>query len=308
MRFFVVGDVSVDLLFFVERIPEPGEEVPSRRALMKPGGAGATLAAQLSSLGHRVYLAGRVGQDPFAELALSRVREVGVDLRHLQEDPDHTTSSVLILLVPGGERAMVSAEGASRYLDPSLFKPRFLDQADAVVLSAYALVGGPSRSYAVEVLEAARKREMPIFADLGTGAVRAAGRELLRYLRGVSWLLMNQTELLALTEASSLSEGVARLREEGFHHLAIKVGAMGSIVVTPEGEELIEPFPVEDIVDSTGSGDAYTAAFAHAILSGKSPLEAGRLANLAGALAATAIGAQGRLIRLEDLEVAVGQG
>jgi len=231
-----------------------------------------------------------------------------VDLRHLQEDPDHTTSSVLILLVPGGERAMVSAEGASRYLDPSLFKPRYLDQADAVVLSAYALVGGPSRSYAVEVLEAARKREMPIFADLGTGAVRVAGRELLRYLRGVSWLLMNQTELLTLAEASSLSEGVARLREEGFHHLAIKVGAMGSIVVTPEGEELIEPFPVEDIVDSTGSGDAYTAAFAHAILSGRSPLEAGRLANLAGALAATAIGAQGRLIRLEDLEVAVGQG
>jgi Sugar kinases, ribokinase family len=103
MRFFVLGDVSVDLLFFVERIPEPGEEIPSRRALMKPGGAGGTLAAQLASLGHRVFLAGRVGQDPFADLALSRVREVGVDLRHLQEDPDHTTSSVLILVVPGGK-------------------------------------------------------------------------------------------------------------------------------------------------------------------------------------------------------------
>lgn len=63
-----------------------------------------------------------------------------MDLRHLQEDPEHTTSSVLILVVPG-ERAMVSAEGASRYLDPALFKPRFLDQVDAVVLSAYALVG-----------------------------------------------------------------------------------------------------------------------------------------------------------------------
>lgn len=221
MRFFVLGDVSVDLLFFLERIPEPGEEVPSRRALMKPGGAGGTLAAQLASLGHRVFLAGRVGKDPFAELALSRVREVGVDLRHLQEDPEHTTSSVLILVVPGGERAMVSAEGASRYLDPALFKPRFLDQVDAVVLSAYALVGGPSRSYAAEVLEAARRRELPVFADLG-------------------------------------------------------------------------------------AGDAYTAAFAHAILEGLSPVEAGRLANLAGALAATAIGAQGRLVTLEDLKVAAG--
>lgn len=201
---------------------------------------------------------------------------------------------------------MVSAEGASRYLDPALFKPRFLDQVDAVVLSAYALVGGPSRSYAAEVLEAARRRELPVFADLGAGAVRAAGKELLKHLRGVGWLLMNEGELKALTGASSISQGVARLRQEGFQRLAVKVGAMGSIVVTPEGEELIEPFPVEDIVDSTGAGDAYTAAFAHAILEGKSPVEAGRLANLAGALAATAIGAQGRLVTLEDLKVAAG--
>lgn len=28
MRFFVLGDVSVDLLFFLERIPEPGRRCP----------------------------------------------------------------------------------------------------------------------------------------------------------------------------------------------------------------------------------------------------------------------------------------
>lgn len=136
--------------------------------------------------------------------------------------------------------------------------------------------------------------------------MRAAGKELLKHLRGVGWLLMNEGELKALTGASSISQGVARLRQEGFQRLAVKVGAMGSIVVTPEGEELLEPFPIEDIVDSTGAGDAYTAAFAHAILEGLSPVEAGRLANLAGALAATAIGAQGRLVTLEDLKVAAG--
>ncbi|KGQ22725.1 carbohydrate kinase family protein [Thermus filiformis] len=304
MRFFVLGDVSVDLLYFLDRIPEPGEETPARRALMKPGGAGGTLAAQLASLGHRVYLAARVGQDAFRPLALSTLERVGVDLRHLQEDPEHPTSTVLILLVPGGERAMVSAEGASRYLDPAEFKPRHLDQVDALVLSAYALVGGPQRAYAAEALEAARKRGLAIFADLGTGAVRAAGRELLKHLRGVDWLLMNQGELLALTSAPSLSEGVEALRKEGFGHLVVKVGAMGSIVVTPEGEELVEPYPVEEAVDSTGAGDAYTAAFAHAVLQGKSPVEAARMANKAGALATTEVGAQGRLIRLEELEVA----
>ncbi|MER3556474.1 MAG: carbohydrate kinase family protein [Thermus sp.] len=307
MRFFVLGDVSVDLLYFLDRIPEPGEEIPARRALMKPGGAGGTLAAQLASLGHRVYLAGRVGEDAFRPIALATLEATGVDLSHLQVDPEHPTSTVLLFLVPGGKRAMVSSEGASRYLDPAGFKPRYLDQVDALVLSAYALVGGPQRAYAVEALEAARKRSLKIFADLGSGAVQAAGQELLKPLRGVDWLLMNQGELLALTRTPSLSQGVEALRKEGFTHLAIKVGAMGSIVVTPEGEELVEPYPVEEAVDSTGAGDAYTAAFAHAVLSGKTPVEAARMANKAGALATTEVGAQGKLIRLKDLEVAKHQ-
>lgn len=301
MRFFVVGDVSVDLIYFLERIPEPGEEVPARRALMKPGGAGGTLAAHLASLGNKVYLASRVGDDPFRSVALSQLEKVKVDLKYLQTDPEQTTSSILILLIAGGERSMISAGGASRYLDAAEFKPRMLDQVDAVVFSAYAFVGGPQRQYAINALDAARKRELPIFVDLGTGAVRAAGKELLDILRGLPYLLMNQVELQALTGTSSISDGVSALKSWGLETVVVKVGAMGSIVVTPSQQELIEPYPLEEVVDTTGSGDAFTATFAHAILQGKDPFTAARLGNLAGSLAATAIGGQGRLITQEDL-------
>jgi ribokinase len=300
-RFFVLGDISVDLIYFLDRIPEPGEEVPARRALMKPGGAGATLAAQLASLGHKVQLAGRVGQDPFKPVALRELERVKADLKYVQEDPQHQTSSILILLTPGGERSMVSSGGASRYLDASEFKSKNLDQTDALVLSAYALVGGPQREYAIAVLDAARKRELPIFVDLGTGAVRAAGRELLEFFKGVPYLLMNQTELVGLTETDSISDGVERLREAGLENVVVKVGAMGSIVVTPKQQELVEPFPLEEVVDTTGSGDAFTAAFAHAVMDGRDLMTAARLGNLAGSLAATAVGAQGRLITEKDL-------
>jgi len=176
-----------------------------------------------------------------------------------------------------------------------------LDQVDAVVFSAYAFVGGPQRQYAINALDAARKRELPIFADLGTGAVRAAGKELLDILRGVPYLLMNQVELQALTGTSSISDGVAELKGWGHETVVVKVGAMGSIVITPTRQELIEPYPLEEVVDTTGSGDAFTATFAHAILQGKDPFVAARLGNLAGSLAATATGGQGRLITEEDL-------
>lgn len=268
---------------------------------MKPGGAGGTLAAHLASLGNKVYLASRVGNDPFRSVALSQLEKAGVDLKYLQVDPEQTTSSILILLIPGGERSMISAGGASRYLDVAEFKAKMLDQVDAVVFSAYAFVGGPQRQYAINALDAARKRDLPIFADLGTGAVRAAGKELLDILRGVPYLLMNQVELLALTGATSISEGVSELKGWGLETVIVKVGALGSIVITPKRQELVEPYPLEEVVDTTGSGDAFTATFAHAILQGKDPFMAARLGNLAGSLAATAIGGQGRLITEKDL-------
>jgi ribokinase len=268
---------------------------------MKPGGAGGTLAAHLASLGNKVYLASRVGDDPFRSVALSQLEQAGVDLKYLQVDPEQTTSSILILLVPGGERSMISAGGASRFLDVAEFKARMFDQVDGAVFSAYAFVGGPQRQYAINALDAARKRELPIFADLGTGAVRAAGRELLNLLRGVSYLLMNQVELLALTGSASISDGVSALKGWGLETVIVKVGALGSIVITPTRQELVEPYPLEEVVDTTGSGDAFTATFAHAILQGKDPFVAARLGNLAGSLAATAIGGQGRLITEKDL-------
>jgi len=304
MRVFVVGDVSVDLIYLLDRLPEPGEEVVAKRMLYRPGGAAATVAAQLASLGHTVFLASRVGSGPLSAIALEGLKKAGVDLRHLQQDPEHPTTNVLVFVFPGGERSMVASAGASRELDAREFKPRFLDTMDALVVSAYALVGGPQREYAVKAMAAAKKREVPIFVDLGTGAVRQGGRDLIPTLRTADYVLMNQDELLELTGKSSISEAIAELRKEGIERVVIKVGPLGAIVATPEEEALVEPFEVDEVVDTTGAGDAFTAGFVHGVLSGKSLTEAARIGNIAGALATTAVGAQGRLVTLDDLKAA----
>ncbi len=304
MRFFVVGDVSVDLIYQVDRLPEPGEEVAARRMLYRPGGAAATVAAQLASLGHTVFLASRVGSGPLSAIALEGLKKAGVDLRYLQEDPEHPTTSVLVFLLPGGERSMVASVGASRHLDAAGFKPRVLDTMDAVIVSAYALVGGPQREYAVKAMAAAKKRGIPVFVDLGTGAVRQAGADLVPRLAPADYLLLNQSELLGLTGAGSISEGIAALREAGIERQVVKVGPLGAIVATPEEEALVEPFEVEEVVDTTGAGDAFTAGFVHGVMQGLPLVEAARIGNVAGALATTAVGAQGRLVRVEDLKAA----
>jgi len=307
VKFFVIGDVTVDHLYHLERIPAPGEEVSPVRASMQPGGAGGTISVTLARFGHAVALAARVGNDPFAHYALHLVRECGVSEAAIQVDPDHLTSTITVMQTPDGKRAMISSGAANRQLDAAKLKKKDVESSDALILSAYSLISGPQREYAVKAITIAKKAEVPVFIDLGTGAVNAAGQRLLESVLSADYILLNQHELLALTGTHSISAALEVLRARGANKVVVKVGPMGSIVWTPDETELVESIEVDDAVDSTGAGDTFAAVFAHAILSGKTLAQAARAANAAGALAATRVGAQSRPITEADLTLALSR-
>ncbi|MDL2345078.1 carbohydrate kinase family protein [Deinococcus sp. MIMF12] len=310
MKFYVIGDVTVDHLYHLDHLPAPGEEVVPTRATMKPGGAGGTISVTLARLGHSVTLAARVGQDPFAEYALASVRESGVSQAAVQQDPEHLTSTITVMQTQDGQRAMLSHGAANRQLDPARLKKKDVEGSDALIVSAYSLTEGPQRDYTLAAIELARKakKPVPVFIDLGTGAVNKVGTDLIETVTGADYLTLNQHELLALTGTTSISAALAQLGDAGARQVVVKVGKMGSIVWTPTETELVDAVrPQGKVVDSTGAGDTFTAAFAHAVLTGQPLREAARTANAAGALAATRVGAQALSITPADLAEALAR-
>lgn len=301
-KFLVVGDATVDQMYFVNELPDAGGEVTALRAVMEPGGAGGTIATALGRLGDSVKIATRVGTGPFSELALRNLREAGVDTSLIQVDDRLQTSSVTLLITPDTQRTMITAAGASRHLDSAALDEQDVAALDALIVSAYSLIGGRQREYAVRALEFARKNDLATFIDMGTGAVNALRDRLIGLVREVDYLLMNERELYTLTGETSISDAVSGLRRQGIERVIVKVGEMGSIVVTPELTELIEAFEVDGVVDSTGAGDYYTAAFAHAIMRGDDLLHAARLGNIAGALNTTVVGAQSYQVNEPELD------
>lgn len=295
-HFLVVGDAAVDQMYFVSDFPDPGSEVPALRAVMEPGGSGGTVATVLARLGNPTRIATRVGTGPFSNLALRNLREAGVDTRLVQQDDRLQTNSITLIITPDAQRTMISAAGASRNLDAAELAESDVAECDALVMSAYSLVGGRQKEYALQALAYARKNRLTTFLDLGTGAVNALEERLIPLVRGVDYLLMNEHELYLLTGRSSISEAVHDLRESGIDQLIVKVGEMGSIVITPELNELVEAHDVDGVVDSTGAGDYYTAAFAHAVMADFDLISAARLGNVAGALNTTRVGAQNMLL------------
>lgn len=301
-QFLVIGDATVDQMYFIENFPEIGSEITAARAALEPGGAGGTVALALAQLNNQVKIATRVGKGTLAEYALKNLLSVGVNTSLVQVDEHLQTSNVTLLITPDSRRTMISSPGASRNLAAAELAEKDVTSCDALIISSYSLISGSQRDYALKALEIAKENHLTIFIDMGSGAVNALHENLIPLATEVDYLLMNEKELFALTQEENISDAVVWLASQGIKRVLVKVGAFGSIVITPEVTELVEALELDDIADSTGAGDYYTAAFAHGIMQGYDLKHSARLGNIAGALNSTVIGAQCYELNEEDLD------
>lgn len=82
-------------------------------------------------------------------------------------------------------------------------------------------------------------------------------------------------------EARILARGVEpeHLRVLGVPEIVLTFGSAGALLVTDSHAERIARIPVEGVVDPTGAGDSFSAAYASARALGATPVEAARAAN-----------------------------
>jgi fructokinase len=70
----------------------------------------------------------------------------------------------------------------------------------------------------------------------------------------------------------------------------VTLGEFGSYALTESGDQVHAPGFAVDVLDTCGSGDAFSAAFVHGYLSGWQLVDCCRLGNALGALVATKAG------------------
>src|SRR5215203_4047518 len=110
----VVGSANLDLVAQVERLPRPGETVTDATLLRAPGGKGANQAVAAARLGADVRFLGAVGEDGFAEQALSGLRDAGVEL---EVERRGDTGIALIAVAADGENEIIVVPGANSTVD-----------------------------------------------------------------------------------------------------------------------------------------------------------------------------------------------
>ena len=297
-RIVVLGNINQDFVMAAERMPQPGETVLGSDLQFVSGGKAANQAVTAARLGAETTLIGRVGNDAFGPALLDGLGAEGINTEHVQVDQAHASGAAFITLAPSGENAIISVPGANFSVTPE----QVVDAADAISQADFALA-----QFAVP-LEAVE--QLIDIADATATRVQidpTPVRDRLPHnFSRVFSTVPNETEAaritgVEITDVESAAAAASALRDMGLQIGVITLGAGGCVIRTEAGAWHVPGYAV-DVVDTTGSGDAFAAGFAVALAEGRPPAEAGAFANACGAIAATVFGAQPSLPHRDAVE------
>ncbi|MET7953679.1 ribokinase [Streptomyces sp. NPDC005317] len=291
----VVGSANADLVVGVERRPGPGETVLGTDLVVHPGGKGANQAVAAARLGARTALLARVGDDAHGRLLRASQQEAGVDTGGLLVG-GAPTGVALITVDPSGDNSIVVSPGANARLTPD-------DVRAAGPLFASA------RVVSVQL-------EIPLDTVAETARALGPGARLVlnpsppaplpgEVLAACDPLVLNEHEARSILGdgAGDTPEAWARgLTALGPRSVVITLGAEGALVSDSRtGEAVRVPSPRVAALDTTGAGDAFTAALAWRLGLGEELAEAAAFAVRVGAAAVTKEGAQASFPTAEEV-------
>ncbi|MBS3649713.1 ribokinase [Pseudaminobacter sp. 19-2017] len=294
----VVGSINLDLIANVERLPAPGETVPSSLFQTSPGGKGANQALAAARARGKVRMVGAVGKDAFAAEALALLKEAQVDLSKVRE-AHAATGIALIFVDAAAENVIVIASGANGTVLPGDLAMLDLGKGEVLLLQ---------HEVPLETVEAALDKARPAGAVsiLNTAPYRPEAAAL---LPKADYVVANETEFDLYARALGLSGGdrEARMRSFAFstgRTVVVTLGGQGVVAATGDQLHRVPALPVTP-VDTVGAGDTFCGYFAAALSEGLPLEQALRRAAAAGSLACLKNGAQPAIPLRQEVDQAL---
>ncbi|KAK6934102.1 Carbohydrate kinase PfkB [Dillenia turbinata] len=274
----VVGSANADIYVEIDRLPKEGETISAKTGQTLAGGKGANQSVCGSKLAYPTYFVGQVGKDAHGKLISEALEKSGVNLDHLNTVASVPTGHAVVMLQPDGQNSIIIVGGANVSCWPETLSDQDLEvvRNAGIVLLQREIPDSVNIQVAKDVVvQAARNAGVPVILDAG-GMDTPLPRELLSY---VDILSPNETELGRLTGMPTntfeqINQAVVKCQKMGVKQVLVKLGGQGSALFIEGQEPMRQPIvSAPKVIDTTGAGDTFTAAFAVALVEGKSTKE-----------------------------------
>ena len=246
--------------------------------------------------GHAGYIC-RLGGDSFGKSFLDLWKREGVDASRVSVEPTGFTAVYFISLMGGGGHDFTyyrAGAAASRYT-PDDLDHEYLAGAKALHNSGITLAVSESlREASLLAMKETKGKGALVSFDINmrpklwpTPLAKRSCEEAFSLSDIVFTSMEDVKTLYGIEEPMKAAE---KLRSLGVGTVVVKHGGAGCLVSSC-GDVFTNPGFKVDVLDTTGSGDAFDGAFILATLEGWEVRRAASFANAVGALTATGLGA-----------------
>ncbi len=285
-RLYCIGDVVVDIVLSVPRLPARGADVLAGSSQVAAGGCGLNVLAAAARQGMPVTFCGRLGTGPFGDLARAALLAEGA-LLLLPPHPGEDSGFTVVLVDGEGERTFATAVGAEARLGPEQLAACVPGPTDAVFVSGYDLCypeAGPAISGWLPGLPAGAT----VLADPGPLVAQIPAAVLDAVRARTDWWSCNAAEAQLLTGLVDPGDAARELASgRGRGGAVVRCGDRGAVVAVAGGEPVPVPATSVHAIDSNGAGDAHVGVFLAALSAGLAPVVAVGRANRAAAVVVT---------------------
>lgn len=235
------------------------------------GGSAANTVSAIASLGGTPAFIGKIHNDELGKTFKRDIGAAGIDFftEPLEQGP--ATGRSIVLVTPDAERSMFTYLGASRKLSVHDIDEEIIKASKILYLEGYLWDGQSAQKAMVKACKMAKKHGKEVAFSLSDKQCVLRHREEFVKLikRYVDIVFANEDEITTLYNEKDLFNVLDIVKNE-CKIAAITRNDQGSVVVNGKVKTFVEADSVQNVVDSTGAGDAYAAGFLFGLINGRS--------------------------------------
>jgi len=296
----IFGVFVADLCFFANKIPVKGETVLGNNYIVGPGGKGSNQAIAAARLNGEVNFITKVGKDSHADMAFSLYKDARVNVDCIIQDPNLSTGVAGIMIDENGNNAINVFAGAAAHL-----QNEDIDKNIEVMKKSKIFLTQMETPDLTTVYALKKAKDNDCLTILNPAPARKINENDFQLL---DFFTPNETEAeyylnKKIETNTDIKNAAKEFLNRGVKNIIITLGEKGIYFANKNEEYFVDALKLKDeVVDTTGAGDAFNGAFAVALANEFKYKDALIFANKVAGISTTRLGAASSMPFLTEVE------
>ncbi|MEC7303324.1 MAG: adenosine kinase [Pseudomonadota bacterium] len=257
------------------------------------GGSCGNTMAGFASLGGKGVFIGKVRDDQLGDVFRRDMKSIGVDFFTPATTEGPQTGSCLVLITPDAQRTMCTYLGAASNLTPKDIDKDIIQAAKVVYMEGYLFDPPDAQDAFVEAADLAHDAGQKVSITLSDPFCVDRHRHAFQMLVAdhTDILFGNEEEIKSLYQVDDFDAALQQVR--GHCEIAcLTRSSKGSVILSGDEVHIIDPMPLDLVVDTTGAGDQFAAGFLYGYTQGMDLRKCGEIATLTATEVISHVGAR----------------